>query len=135
MVRIINLPGSPPGGDVVDWIDAGNEPGIIGTLRPGPPARRHSAEALWNMSFPPAKFAMPGYISEGLTLLAGARKRGKSWHGARRSAALAAMGGYTPGDQHCIEGDAPHCALEDSPRRIKDRLHKVPTVPSTRRAG
>jgi DNA-binding transcriptional ArsR family regulator len=76
------------------------------------------------MVFPPIKFAVPGYIAEGLTLLAGAPKRGKSWLALDMCVAVA-NGGFTLGDQKCIEGDALYCALEDSPRRIKERLHKV----------
>jgi hypothetical protein len=123
-VRVINLPGLPPGGDVVDWIAAGNDPDTIVTLRPGPPPRGHTAAELWDMVFPPIKFAVPGYVAEGLTLLAGAPKRGKSWLALDLCCAVA-QGGLTLGDQHCIEGDTLYAALEDSPRRIKDRLHKV----------
>jgi len=124
-VRIVNLPGLPPGGDLVDWLQVpGNNPATIPDIRPGPPARGHTAEALWDMPFPPIKFAVPGYIAEGLTLLAGAPKRGKSWLALDLCCSVA-LGGFTLGDQKCIEGDCLYCALEDSPRRIKERLHKV----------
>jgi hypothetical protein len=76
------------------------------------------------MVFPPIKYAVPGYVAEGLTLLAGAPKRGKSWLALDLCCAVA-QGGFTLGDQHCVEGDCLYAALEDSPRRIKDRLHKV----------
>lgn len=122
-VRVIHL-GGRPGDDVVDWIAAGNDPATIPFLRPGPPARGHTAAELWDMVFPPIKFAVPGVIAEGLTLLAGAPKRGKSWLALDLCCAVAS-GGFTLGDQHCIEGDVLYAALEDSKRRIKDRLRKV----------
>jgi hypothetical protein len=123
-VRVVNLPGLPDGGDVADWIDAGNDPRTIPELRSGPPQRGYSAAALWDMQFPPVSFAVPGYIAEGLTLLAGAPKRGKSWLALDVCCAVAS-GGYTLGDTKCSEGDVLYCALEDSPRRIKERLHRV----------
>jgi hypothetical protein len=123
-VRIIHLPGLPPGGDFANWIAAGNDPAIIPTLRPGPPAKGHTAAELWDMVFPPIQYAVPGYIAEGLTLFAGAPKRGKSWLALDLCCSVA-WGGFTLGDQHCIEGDVLYAALEDSPRRIKDRLRRV----------
>jgi AAA domain len=123
-VRIIHLPGLAPGADVFDWIEAGNDPQRIADLPSGSPQRGYLATTLWDMQFPPVKFIIPGYITEGLTLLAGAPKRGKSWLALDLCCSVA-MGGYTLGDQHCEQGDVLYCALEDSPRRMHERLHKV----------
>jgi hypothetical protein len=123
-VRVLNLPGLPPGGDVVDFFNAGGDPNAILTLKEGPPKRGHTMTELWDMPFPPVKYAVPGLIAEGLTLLAGAPKRGKSWLALDLCVTIA-MGGFTLGDRHCPEGDTLYCALEDSPRRIKDRVRKV----------
>ena len=123
-VKIIHLPKLPPGGDFVNWVEAGNDPATIYTLRPGPAPKGHTAVELWDMVFPPIQYAVPGYVAEGLTLLAGAPKRGKSWLALDLCVSVA-WGGFTLGDQHCVEGDVLYCALEDSPRRIKDRLRKV----------
>ncbi|HEY1878467.1 MAG TPA: AAA family ATPase [Caulobacteraceae bacterium] len=120
-VMIRQLPGLPKGGDVYDFLAAGGDPATIADLPAGPPPRGRTAAELWNMSFPPIRFAVPLYIAEGLTLLAGAPKRGKSWL-ALDVCVTVAIGGYTLGDQPCVEGDVLYCALEDSPRRMKERL-------------
>lgn len=115
------LPGLPLHGDVFDFLAAGGDPARIADLPAGAPRRGHTALELWDMSFPPIKFAVPTYIAEGLTLLAGAPKRGKSWL-ALDLCVTVAWGGFTLGDQPCVEGDVLYCALEDSPRRMKARL-------------
>jgi len=122
--RIINIPGLIQGGDVWDYLHAGGDPLRIGQMKSGPPARGHMATELWGMQFAPVKFAVPIYIAEGLTLLAGAPKRGKSWLALDVCVAVA-RGGMTLGDQKCIEGDVLYAALEDSPRRMRSRLRTV----------
>jgi hypothetical protein len=123
-VRVIHLPGLASGGDVYDFLAAGGDPATIEMMDEGPPPRGYRATDLWNMVFPPINFAVPGYIAEGLTLLAGAPKRGKSWLALDLCCAVA-TGGFTLGDQKCAEGDVLYCALEDSPRRMKSRLQIV----------
>jgi AAA domain-containing protein len=123
-VRIIHIPGLIAGGDVWDYLAAGGDPERIATMRSGPPARGHMATELWGMQFPPINYAVPVYIAEGLTLLAGAPKRGKSWLALDVCVAVA-RGGLTLGDQKCVEGDTLYAALEDSPRRMKSRLNIV----------
>jgi hypothetical protein len=123
-VRIINIPGLIPGGDVWDYLMSGGDPAKIADMRPGPRAKGHMATELWAMNFPPIKWAVPVYIAEGLTLLAGAPKRGKSWLCLDLCCSVAS-GGFTLGDQHCEQGDVLYCALEDSPRRMKSRLQTV----------
>jgi len=122
-IRVINLPGLGPGEDVVDWLARGGDPDTIADLPTGPPRRGLTAEALWYMEFPPIKFAVPGYVAEGLTLLAGAPKRGKSWLALDACLAVSEAG-FTL-EVQCAQGDALYCALEDGRRRIKDRLHRV----------
>ena len=58
-------------------------------------------------TFPDPVWAVPGVLCEGLNLLAGAPKVGKSWF------AL-----------DVEQGDALYLALEDPPRRMQDRLGK-----------
>ena len=123
-VRIIHLPGLIPGGDVWDYLASGGDPARIADMPGGPPPRGHTAVELWGMAFPPINFAVPVYIAEGLTLLAGAPKRGKSWLALDVCVAVA-RGGLVLGDQKCIEGDVLYGALEDSPRRMKARLQMV----------
>jgi DNA-binding transcriptional ArsR family regulator len=82
------------------------------------------AEDVTTMSFPPLKYVVPDVFIEGLTLLAGKPKIGKSWL-LLHAAVAVARGGFTLGDRHCIEGDVLYCALEDSQRRMKARLIKL----------
>lgn len=101
------------------------EPGF--GAKPGnPPARRSifTASELWEMDFPPVAWIVPDYITAGLTLLVGAPKLGKSWLALDICNAVA-QGGATLGNRVCLKGDVLYAALEDNPRRIKDRLHKV----------
>src|SRR5262245_13867298 len=98
-----------------------------------PPARRDewtayqkplSADTLMTLTFSPIKYVVPGVIVEGLTLLAGKPKLGKSWLLLHVAIAVA-RGGFTLGDIHCIEGDVLYCALEDNQRRLRSRGEKL----------
>jgi RecA-family ATPase len=76
------------------------------------------------MPFNPIKYVVPGIFVEGLSLLCGKPKIGKSW--LILSAALAvARGGVTLGDIRCTQGDVLHCALEDNERRMQSRMTKL----------
>lgn len=137
-VRIVRLPGLPDKGDVSDYIEANGTAGLIDLCKASAPytaARKandnakdkrtsFTASELWDMSFPPVAWVVPDYIAAGLTLLVGAPKLGKSWLSLDICRAVA-EGGYVLGDRHCEQGSALYAALEDNPRRIKDRLHKV----------
>ncbi len=83
-----------------------------------------TADELMETDFPEPRWAVPGLIAEGLTLLAGAPKLGKSW--LVLSLGLSTAGG-TPalGKIESVEGDVLYCALEDTPRRLKSRLVKM----------
>jgi hypothetical protein len=124
------LEGVIEGGDVTDWLASGGDPFKLHELRDKPPGRGYHAAELWAMKFPAIAFAVPDLIAEGLTLLAGAPKRGKSWLALDVCCAVAS-GGYTLGDRHCTEGDVLLCALEDSPRRMQSRLHTVRQLSET----
>jgi hypothetical protein len=91
---------------------------------PAPPQPAPNAVELRNMTFQPIKYVVPGVIVEGLTLLAGKPKLGKSWL-LLHAAIAVARGGFTLGDIHCTEGDVLYCALEDNLRRLKSRLTKL----------
>lgn len=75
--------------------------------------------------FPPLSYVVPGLIPEGLTLLVGAPKIGKSW--LSLAVALAtASGGHALGH---VEVGPPRpvllLALEDGDRRLQDRIRKL----------
>jgi hypothetical protein len=83
-----------------------------------------SAKVLQTMTFAPIKHVVPGIFIEGLTLLAGKPKGGKSWL-LLDTAIAVATNGWTLGEIHCLEGDVLYCALEDSERRLQSRLRKL----------
>lgn len=88
------------------------------------------AETLLGMDFPPVQYVVPGYVPEGLTILAGRPKLGKSWM-ALGFAIAVATGGDALGEE-CEAGDALYLALEDNQRRLQDRLAMVLPPPRSR---
>ena len=62
-------------------------------------------------------------LPEGLTLLAGKPKRGKSW--LALDIALAIASGGTVLGRRCDPGPVLYLALEDNPRRLKKRLELI----------
>jgi len=74
--------------------------------------------------FPPVEWVVEGYVAEGLTVLAGKPKLGKSWL-ALSIAISVANGGKVLGGRRCAQGAVLYAALEDPARRLKDRLIKV----------
>lgn len=83
-----------------------------------------SARDLDAMTFPEIKYVVPGWIVEGLTLLAGAPKLGKSWLAFEMGLAVAS-GGCCLGEIQCEQGDVLYLALEDNRRRLQSRLRKL----------
>ena len=83
-----------------------------------------SADVLYATVFEPPNYAVPGYIVEGLTLLAGKPKIGKSWLMLHVGLAVA-CGSFTLDDIHCVKGDVLYAALEDNKRRLQRRLRKL----------
>jgi len=77
---------------------------------------------LQDTEFPEPRLAV-GFIPEGVSLLVGPPKVGKSWM-ALELLAAAAAGGQALGFTHCQPGRALYLALEDGDRRIKGRLQK-----------
>jgi hypothetical protein len=135
------LPGLPPKGDVSDWIAMGGTSVQLAQLTaqafdaPVPSAVSMAptkvlawgalgADVLAGMKFEPLRFVVPGIMPEGLALLAGKPKFGKSFL-AMDLAIAVASGGSALGSIRCEAGDVLYCALEDSQRRLHDRLHKM----------
>ena len=80
-----------------------------------------SAEALMAKDIPPLRWIVPGIIPEGLTILAGRPKQGKSW-GVYGLGVAVATGGKAFGEKQVEAGDVLYLALEDGERRLKERL-------------
>ena len=83
-----------------------------------------TADELMETDFPEPRWAVPGLIAEGLTLLAGAPKLGKSWL-VLGLGITTASGTPALGKIGSVAGDVLYCALEDTPRRLKSRLEKM----------
>lgn len=81
------------------------------------------AQTLLGLEFEPIKYVIPGYVAEGLTILGGRPKLGKSWLALDWVVAVAS-GGLSLGAR-CEQGDAFYLALEDNQRRLQDRLRVV----------
>lgn len=83
-----------------------------------------SAPTLMAKHFEPLKWVVPGIIPEGLTLFAGPPKIGKSWLVLDLVNAVAS-GGRALGSLQVEQGAVLYLALEDSQRRLQDRLSKL----------
>jgi hypothetical protein len=67
---------------------------------------------------------VPGIFPEGLTILAGRPKIGKSWMALDVALAKAA-GRFVLGNIHLDESDVLYAALEDNQRRLRNRIGKI----------
>jgi AAA domain len=83
-----------------------------------------TAAGLLGEVFTEPRWAVPGLIPEGVTLLAGPPKAGKSWLALDLCVAVAA-GGRALGSIDVQAGPVLYLALEDTPRRLQSRLRQV----------
>jgi hypothetical protein len=139
-IVILDLPDLREKEDVVNWLEAGHTAAelqeLVATngrlpgegLQHGAESRAprigFSAAELAEMRFPEVKYVVPGYVAEGLTLLAGKPKIGKSWL-TLHFAIADATGGSSLGSDPCEQGDVLYCALEDTKRRLQRRMAKL----------
>ncbi len=91
---------------------------------PDRPRTAYRADELMAIEFPAPKWAVPGLIAEGLTLLAGPPKVGKSWLSLGLGLAISA-GTPALGTIATEPGPVLYLALEDTPRRLQSRMRKV----------
>lgn len=83
-----------------------------------------SAPELQAMVLEPPRWALPGILPEGLSLLAGRPKLGKSWWTFNVGIAVA-EGGIALGEIPVDDGDVLVLALEDGRRRLQSRMEKM----------
>jgi hypothetical protein len=83
-----------------------------------------TADALMAAELPDPRWAVDGLFPEGLAIMAGAPKLGKSWLALALGIGLAA-GGYALGKIQVQRGDVLYLALEDNPRRLQSRLRML----------
>ena len=83
-----------------------------------------TAQELLTASFPEPRWAVPGLVPEGFTVLAASPKIGKSWMTLGMAVSVVTgqlvMGAIEPEPGHCLV-----LALEDTPRRLRERLTKL----------
>ena len=134
--RVLLWPDAPHKGDAGDFYKQGHTPAelqaLITAAQPWvePPSMNgkvHRIEIahavdLMHMEIPEIRWAIPGVLPEGVALIAGKAKLGKSW--LILDACLAVSRGLDAwGSVRCEQGDVLYLALEDSLRRLKSRLH------------
>ncbi|WP_207936044.1 AAA family ATPase [Actinomadura sp. KC216] len=117
--------GLPDGPAPTPTAGEGSEPGPSG-VRPDRPSRRiaWTAAELLSAEFPPPRWAVPGVLAEGVNLLAGPPKVGKSWLALALAVAVA-TGGKALGSIDVEAGPVLYLALEDTGRRLQSRLGKA----------
>ena len=84
----------------------------------------YSAAELRRRTFPPVAFCVPDLIPEGLTLIAGKPKIGKSWLALDVCIAVA-LGWFCLGERKPVQGSVLYAAMEDNPRRLQRRIDKL----------
>src|SRR5215208_5039887 len=88
------------------------------------PPQGMTAAELMEMEFEPTRWVVPEVLPEGLSLLVGKPKKGKSWMALGMCESVA-TGGVAFGVKHVEQGDALYLALEDNRKRLKRRLKKI----------
>ena len=141
-VKIVPLPGLADGEDVFNWIERGGDKDKLVSLasstaeyspvrlveaEPAPPeAVQLEPIKVWTLAellttdFPELRCIVDGLLPEGLTILAGKRKLGKSWMCSQLAATVASGGQFL--GRECMAGPVLYLALEDSERRMSGRM-------------
>lgn len=94
-----------------------------------PPQTLWTAAELLATEFPPLKWIVPDILPEGLAILAGRPKIGKSW--LALDIAQAAGGGGQALGRNVAPAKVLYIVLEDGPRRLHDRLRSLHAAPPT----
>ena len=100
------------------------KPGEPGPVELHRPRSSWAADELLGMEFPPPQWAVPGFLAEGVNLLAGPPKVGKSWLSLGLALNVAA-GVPALGSVEVEAGPVLYLALEDTPRRLQSRMRKI----------
>jgi RecA-family ATPase len=87
------------------------------------PNNRWTVAELLDATFPEPRWAIPELIPEGLTIIGGRPKIGKSW--LLLQAAIAVGTGGIFFNKSVDQGNVLYVAFEDGPRRLQDRIRKM----------
>ena len=129
-IRVLELPDQKQHGDISDWLNkdhtASDLKELITATPPvgeakAPEVATITATDLLRMTLPPVRFIVPGILPEGLALLVGRPKVGKSWLCLDLAIAIAA-GGMALGKIQVEPHEVLYLALEDNLRRLQARL-------------
>lgn len=129
-IRVLDLPDQKPHGDISNWLDkdhTAQELKELITATPpvgetkAPEVATITATDLLRMSLPPVRFLVPGILPEGLALLVGRPKVGKSWLCLDLAIAVAG-GGMALGKIQVEAREVLYLAMEDNLRRLQARL-------------
>lgn len=132
-VRWLEVPNLPEKGDAADFFGGGRTADelrqVIEMARPAsaaaaPPVATFSAADLLAREFAPAREIVERVFYEGLMIVGGRPKLGKSWLMLSASLAVAA-GGRALGHLAVDGGDVLYLALEDGPKRLQSRLRSL----------
>lgn len=85
---------------------------------------RTNTNDLMSVDFPPIRWVVPDYVPEGLSILAGRQKLGKTWLALDWAIAVS-CGGAAMGSIFCQQGDVLYIGLENGHRRIQGRINML----------
>lgn len=117
-------------GDAWEPPRQGEERGGFGSHLDAPPkpeapqVETFSAADLMSMEIPPMRWAVDGVLPEGVTILGGKPKLGKSWLALHLALAISS-GGIALGRIDVERGDVLYLALEDTKRRLQSRIRRL----------
>jgi AAA domain len=83
-----------------------------------------TAKDLQHRNFAPVSYVIPDLVPEGLSLLVGRPKLGKSWMALDMCLAVSGAR-FCLGERKPAEGDVLCCALEDNSRRLRRRIDRL----------
>jgi hypothetical protein len=127
--------------DTLAWANrlataAYNEPDKIAGLLTKPPTIAHkeptllvprktrwTAQELLAADFPEPTWVIPDLVPEGLVIVGGRPKVGKSWLALQMAVSVASGGKFF--DRDVDQGKVLFIAMEDNPRRLQSRLNKI----------
>lgn len=110
-----------------DLLPVGNDGAYLRAVDADTPVNLRTswtADELMSMQFAEPKWAVPGILAEGVSLLAGPPKVGKSWLSLGLGLNIAA-GNPAFGRIGVDSGPVLYLALEDTPRRLQTRMAKI----------
>lgn len=91
--------------------------------------KQWTVDELLSTEFPEPNWAIPGIVPEGLNILGGRPKKGKSFMALQMAHSIATGGVFF--DHKVEQGEVLYYALEDNSRRLKERLIKMGVKPGT----